>query len=75
MKLTTSTRMVPVLDPKPVVKGPINGNAFAVMAAVNKALRRAGASEELMEQYKREATSGSYDNLLAVSMDYVDFNL
>jgi hypothetical protein len=59
-------------DAKPIVKliGE-DGNAFAIMGRVIKALRRAGADKEYMDQYTNEATSGDYDNLLATTMKYV----
>jgi len=59
---------------KPVVTGPLDGNAFAVMGAVSKALKRAGQSDKVSE-YQAKAMSGDYNHLLAVSMDYVDFKL
>ena len=49
-----------------------NGNAFNIMGLVKQALRRAGADKEYIDQYLSEATSGNYDHLLAVSMEYVD---
>lgn len=49
-----------------------DGNAFAIMGAVSKALRRAGATPEELEQYRSESTSGDYDNLLRVAMDWVE---
>jgi hypothetical protein len=49
-----------------------DGNAFAVMGAVTKALRRAGAPQEDIDKYKEEAMSGDYDNLLRVTMRWVD---
>lgn len=49
-----------------------DGNAFAIMGAVSKALRRAGATTEELEQYRSESTSGDYDNLLRVAMDWVE---
>ena len=48
-----------------------DGNAFAIMGAVIKALRRNGY-ENLVDEYKKEAMSGDYDNLLRVTMDYVE---
>jgi len=64
------------------MKGPLNkptvklvgedGNAFAVMGRVKKALMKAGADQEYIDQYLNEATSGDYDQLLVVSMKYVD---
>lgn len=49
-----------------------DGNAFAILSRVRRALRDAGASDEYVERYVREATSGDYDRLLAVTMEYVD---
>jgi hypothetical protein len=58
---------------KPVVKlTGYNGNAFAIMGNVKQALRRNGADKEYIDKYLCEATSGDYDNLLVVSMKYVD---
>lgn len=60
-------------EPKPTVKlvGE-DGNAFAIMGRVKQALKRAGADKEYIDEYLRNATSGDYDNLLVVSMGYVD---
>ena len=49
-----------------------DGNAFAIMGRVTKALKRAGADEEYVTQYIDEATSGNYDHLLCVTMEYVE---
>ena len=49
-----------------------DGNAFAIMGAVSKALRKEGADREYIDKYTDEATSGDYDNLLAVTMEYVN---
>ena len=49
-----------------------DGNAFFIMGSVKKALRRAGADQEYIDRYLSEATSGDYDYLLVVSMEYVD---
>jgi len=49
-----------------------DGNAFAIMGRVKKALRHAGADTEYINKYLNEATSGDYDHLLVVSMEYVD---
>jgi hypothetical protein len=48
-----------------------DGNAFAIMGAVSKALRRAGATAEEIAKYREESTSGDYDNLLRVAMKWV----
>jgi hypothetical protein len=49
-----------------------DGNAYAIMGAVGKALRRAGASAEEIKQYQDESMSGDYDNLLRVAMAWVN---
>jgi len=49
-----------------------DGNAFSIMGRVKKALRRAGADQEYIDKYLSEATSGDYDHLLVVCMEYVD---
>ncbi len=49
-----------------------NGNAFAIMGNIKRALKRAGADKEYIDKYISEATSGDYNHLLAVSMEYVD---
>lgn len=49
-----------------------DGNAFAVMGSVKRALKNAGADKEYIDKYISEATSGDYDHLLAVSMKYVN---
>ena len=64
------------------MKGPItkptvkligeDGNAFFIMGSVKKALRQAGADREYIDKYLNAATSGDYDQLLVVSMGYVD---
>ena len=59
---------------KPVVRGPVDGNAFAVLGAVKRALERAGQGDKVQE-FMAKATSGNYDNLLRVSMEVVDFEL
>lgn len=58
---------------KPIVKliGE-DGNAFLIMGKVVKALRRAGFESEYIQKYRDEAMSGDYDNLLRVTMEYVE---
>ena len=49
-----------------------DGNAFSIMGRIKQALRCAGADKEYIDKYLKEATSGDYDNLLVVSMQYAD---
>ena len=48
-----------------------DGNGFAVLGVVRRALQRAGY-HDLAGQYIEDATKGDYDNLLRVTMDYVN---
>ena len=48
-----------------------DGNAFAVMGRVSQALRRGGVSREEIDAYRKESTSGDYDNLLRTAMKWV----
>ena len=49
-----------------------DGNAFAILGNVHRAMRDAGVSQEVIDQYRDDATSGDYDHLLAVTMEYVE---
>lgn len=49
-----------------------DGNAYAIMGAVAKELRRGGVSKEEIEKYHEESTSGDYDNLLRTAMKWVN---
>jgi hypothetical protein len=48
-----------------------DGNAFAIMGNIKRALKRAGADKEYIDEYLKEATSGDYNHLLTISMKYV----
>jgi hypothetical protein len=49
-----------------------DGNAFAVLGKVSKALKSAGADKDYIDQYLNKAMSGDYDHLLGVTMEYID---
>lgn len=49
-----------------------DGNAFAVVGAVRRALRLAGVSVEEMAAFQTEAFSGDYDHLLATVFEWVE---
>lgn len=51
-----------------------DGNAFAIMGAVQKALKRAEVPQHEIEQYLNQSMSGDYDNLLRVAMNWVNVN-
>jgi hypothetical protein len=48
-----------------------DGNAFAIMGAVQKALRKAGVPQTELDAYYIESTSGDYDELLQTAMRWV----
>lgn len=48
-----------------------DGNAFAIMGAVQKALRKAGVPQTELDEYYKESTSGDYDHLLRTAMRWV----
>jgi hypothetical protein len=49
-----------------------DSNAFAVMGAVSKGLRKGGVSKEEIEKCMNEMMSGDYNNLLRVAMSWVE---
>lgn len=48
-----------------------DGNALAIIGAVRKALRRAGADYAELNMFMAEATAGDYDGLLRTVMRWV----
>jgi hypothetical protein len=49
-----------------------DGNAFAVLGHVLRALRRAGVSPDECDAFQQEATAGDYDALLRTVMRWVE---
>jgi uncharacterized membrane protein YqiK len=43
----------------------IDGNAYAIMGAAQRILKKAGASQEEINQYLDESMSGDYRHLVA----------
>jgi len=48
-----------------------DGNAFAIMGKVQRALKDAGANANELKQYLDESMSGDYDHLLRTAMKWV----
>jgi hypothetical protein len=48
-----------------------DGNAFAILGAVSKALRKGGRGD-LVDAFMKEATSGDYNHLLRTACEYVE---
>ena len=60
------------VQPKPHLKlVGTDGNAFAIMGAAARALRKAGRGDEV-RAYQAEAMSGDYNHLLAVTMKWFE---
>ena len=49
-----------------------DGNAFYILGAVSKELKKAGVSKEEIDVFMDEAMDGSYDHLLQTVMRYVE---
>jgi hypothetical protein len=49
-----------------------DGNAFAVLGAMSRAMRRAGLSLAERDEFLAEATAGDYNHLLATCMRWVE---
>lgn len=49
-----------------------DGNAFAIMARVSAAMRRAGVAQAEIDAFRAEAQAGDYDGLLATCLRWVD---
>lgn len=49
-----------------------DGNAFMILGLAFRAAKKAGWSQERIDEYKQKATSGDYDRLLGVTMEYFD---
>ena len=50
----------------------LNGNAFAVLGAFQRAASRQGWTKEEIDTVIEEATSGEYDHLLATIMKHCE---
>jgi hypothetical protein len=49
-----------------------DGNAFAILGRVSKALKRAGVDRSDIDKFMAEAMSGDYNHLLRTCMAWVD---
>jgi len=51
-----------------------DGNALSVIARAQRAARTAKWPQEKIEEYRKKAMSGDYNNVLATTMEYFDVN-
>ena len=50
----------------------VDGNAYAVLGYVKRAMKECGKSKDEQKAYMDLAMSGDYDNLLMVSIDMIE---
>jgi hypothetical protein len=48
-----------------------DGNSYAILGAVRRAMKKAGVSVEEIEEFTEEATSGDRDHLLQTCIKWV----
>ncbi len=49
----------------------VDGNAFSIIGAASKALRKAGKAD-LFDEFQKEATSGDYDHVIQTCMKWFE---
>ena len=49
-----------------------DGNAFAILGKVIRALKRAKVPSEEIQEFQNQATAGDYDHLLRTCSEWVD---
>lgn len=50
----------------------IDGNAYSILGAVTKKIKRYGIAQSLIDEFLKEAESGDYDHLIQTVMQYVN---
>lgn len=51
-----------------------DGNAFAIIGRVRRALRTARVPEDRVNEFTKQATSGDYNHLLTTVTEWVNIN-
>jgi hypothetical protein len=73
MTMETENYIPGTIISKPTVRlTGTDGNAFAIIGKCALALRRMKVGNEIIDNFRREATSGDYDHLLQTAMKYCD---
>ena len=49
-----------------------DGNAFAIIGRVQRALEKGGVDKVDIDLFRKEATAGNYDHVLVTCMKWVD---
>lgn len=50
----------------------LDGNAFSILGRCQREMKKARLSQEEIQQFMNEATSGNYDHLIATCMEWFD---
>lgn len=51
-----------------------DGNALVIIGKVMQSLRRNGVEQERIDEFREQATSGDYENVLTTCSDWVTVN-
>ncbi len=61
---------------KPLAKKPVDGNIFNIAGAAKTAMKKAGVEQTaITEMSERMFKSKSYEEAIAIIIEYVDFDL
>lgn len=60
-------------NPLVTVSSRMDGNAFSIIGTISKKLKAEGFKQEAKDFQDRAFASGSYDELLRLSMTYAEF--
>lgn len=61
--------------PYATVSGSVDGNVFAIIGAVSSALKKVGCRAEATEFTSKAMSADSYDAVLALAQEYVEFDV
>lgn len=50
----------------------VDSNAYCIMGYIIAGMRKGGFTEQQIKEYKSKAMSSDYNNLVAVSLDYME---
>jgi len=67
--------MEDIKKPKPIVFGPIDGNAFSVIGEAKRAMEKSGIDKQKIKSIIEQATSGDYNHLLSTIMEHVELRV
>jgi len=60
------------VKPTVTLSSGVDGNAMSIIATVSRVLKTNGYTKQELDQFKTEALSGDYDNVIQTAMKWVD---